>query len=160
MHPDGVFRRGPLRAPPDAGDGAPPAWDRSAGAGLALSTAATPERAVRLPWLLEIAGQAGHGDLLDHLARDLGAARAALLDGLRDGDAVRVEHACHVLVALAGTLGDSALTARVQALQRRLRGAAAPGRAQDLHPGLAEALDALGAEIATARAARGRHGGA
>jgi hypothetical protein len=105
---------------------------------------------VRLPWLLEITEPADRIELLEQMTADLVTARRDLLEGLRSDDVQRLVGGCHILVSLVGTLGDGALTARLQALQRQLRQGDASARDDAGHSGLADELDILQAELAEA----------
>lgn len=87
--------------------------------------------------IMALAGPDDGPQILQHLTDDLGTSAGALLDGLRTANLDMMQRAAHVLVALCGTAGATALHRQ----------------ADELRHLLAEQLDEGAAQLATALAA-------
>ena len=98
----------------------------------------------RFDRLMEIAGSEGAQELLERLHEDLLRVERGLRSGLADGDLAEVRAQTHVLVALAGAVGATAL----QHLAEAMNDAA--------HRGAQDEIDATGAGVLDGLAALAR----
>ncbi|WP_165915568.1 response regulator [Rhodovulum marinum] len=107
---------------------------------------AAPFDPVHLDRLLALAGPEDGRELLTRMREDFGAVRDGLAEGRARGDSALLRARTHVLIPLAGAVGNTALQAEAEALNAAARSGdrAVIGR---LLPCVLERVDVLGAAL-------------
>jgi len=114
---------------------------RPAPCGVAAADA-PPFDPVHLDRLLALAGPEEGRELLTRMREDLGTVRDGLSEGGRRDDAALLRARTHVLIPLAGALGNTLLQAEAEALNAAARGGDRATTAR-LLPGVIERLDVV-----------------